>query len=50
MPSTQLKRQPPAGDDELRRLISRLTPSQWADKEKLIEDIIQKIVLWIWSS
>jgi uncharacterized membrane-anchored protein YhcB (DUF1043 family) len=40
-----LKRQPPATDAELRRLIGRLSPNQWTDKEQLIDDIIQRTVI-----
>ena len=37
-----LGRQPPANEAELRRLIGRLNPNQWADKQRLIEDLVQK--------
>lgn len=40
-----LKRQPPATDAELRRSIGRLSPNQWADKEKLIDDLIERTVI-----
>jgi F0F1-type ATP synthase membrane subunit b/b' len=40
-----LAQQPPVSDAELRRLIGRLHTSQWDDKVKLIEDLIQKTFL-----
>jgi hypothetical protein len=40
-----LARQPPVGDLELRRLIGRLNTTQWADKLRLIEELVQKTFL-----
>jgi hypothetical protein len=33
---------------ELRRLIGRLNTTQWADKLRLIEELVQKTFLVLW--
>jgi len=43
-----LARQPPVSDLELRRLIGRLNTTQWADKLRLIEELVQKTFLVLW--
>jgi chromosome segregation ATPase len=40
-----LARQSPVSDAELRRLIGRLHTSQWTDKARLIEELVQKTFL-----